>query len=198
MSVVSVLAREHAGGLESPDPAGGHTGIVLRPGRLGPINRWRRGPRPPADTETSIEAPYRLQVSPSRFGAFTHDPAPTRSPVDPTRTELWRTHLTVRTEDADGAFTGLDDTDDTQRIVRAVWTRDLDAADADPHRWRGRVASQVPHDGRGVRRVVASPRGGLALGPAGHGSPARRTCDAARPVPAGEGAARLFDAIRSG
>ena len=69
-------------------------------------------------------------MSPSRFGAFTHDPAPTRSPVDPRRTELWRTHLTVRTEDRDGTFTGLDDTDETQRIVRAIWSRDLDPADA--------------------------------------------------------------------
>ena len=110
--------------------AGGHTGIVLRPGRIGPIIRPKRGPRPPTDLETSIEAPYRLQVSPSRFGAFTHDPAPTRSPVDPTRTELGRHHLTVRTEDRDGTFTGLDDTDETQRIVRAVWSRDLDPADA--------------------------------------------------------------------
>ena len=128
VSVVSVLARDEAG--QGRGRAGGHTGIVLRPGRLGPVIRWRRGPRPPTDTETSIEAPYRLQVSPSRFGAFTHDPAPTRSPVDPGRTELWRTHLTVRTEDRDGAFAGLDDTDETQRIVRAIWSRDLDPADA--------------------------------------------------------------------
>ena len=128
VSVVSVLARDEAG--QGRGRAGGHTGIVLRPGRLGPIIRWRRGPRPPTDTETSIEAPYRIQVSPSRLGAFTHDPAPTRSPVDPGRTELWRTHLTVRTEDRDGAFAGLDDTDETQRIVRAIWSRDLDPVDA--------------------------------------------------------------------
>ena len=127
VSVVSVLARGNA---DDGGRAGGHTGIVLRPGRVGPIVRPRRGPRPPTDLETSIEAPYRLQVSPSRFGAFTHDPTPTRSPVDPTRTELWRTHLTVRTEDREGTFTGLDDTDETQRIVRAIWSRDLDPADA--------------------------------------------------------------------
>ena len=139
VSVVSVLARDdtgqggqggQGGGQGGLGRAGGHTGIVLRPGRIGPIVRPRRGPRPPTDLETSIEAPYRLQVSPSRFGAFTHDPAPTRSPVDPRRTELWRTHLTVRTEDRDGTFTGLDDTDETQRIVRAIWSRDLDPADA--------------------------------------------------------------------
>ncbi|HEU4998498.1 MAG TPA: hypothetical protein VFT68_06090, partial [Lapillicoccus sp.] len=124
----TALGRLRAGG--ALDRAGGHTGIVLRPDRLGPIIRWRRGPRPPTDIETSIEAPYRVQVSPSRFGAFSHDPAPTRAPADPARTELWRTHLTVRTEDADGTFTGLDDTDETQRIVRAVWSRDLDPADA--------------------------------------------------------------------
>ena len=55
VSVVSVLARDEAG--QGRGRAGGHTGIVLRPGRLGPVIRWRRGPRPPTDTETSIEAP---------------------------------------------------------------------------------------------------------------------------------------------
>jgi hypothetical protein len=158
VSVVSDLARDEAG--LGRGRAGGHTGIVLRPGRIGPIVRPKRGPRPPTDLETSIEAPYRLQVSPSRFGAFTHDPAPTRSPVDPGRTELWRTHLTVRTEDRDGTFTGLDDTDDTQRIVRAVWSRDMDQADAGAAKDPPGLAPQSlnPPQRRGIVRQTSDVR----------------------------------------
>ncbi|MEW9873097.1 hypothetical protein [Arthrobacter sp. HS15c] len=74
-----------------------------------------RGIHKPGDLETAIEAPYRLIVSPSRLGAFRHS----TTPLGPAgRTELWRTHLTVRTD------TGPDDDDADQRIVRALWTRD--------------------------------------------------------------------------
>lgn len=74
-----------------------------------------RGVHKPGDLETAIEAPYRLIVSPSRLGAFRHS----TTPLGPAgRAELWRTHLTVRTE------TGTDDGDTDQRIVRALWTRD--------------------------------------------------------------------------
>lgn len=79
-------------------------------------------PRPPGALETAIEAPYHLVVSPSRLGAFRHDSAP-KGPPD--RSELWRTHLTVRT--ADGL---LDDDDADQRIVRALWNRDNDVQPA--------------------------------------------------------------------
>ncbi|HEY9356634.1 MAG TPA: hypothetical protein VIQ52_10055, partial [Arthrobacter sp.] len=74
-----------------------------------------RGVHKPGDLETAIEAPYRLIVSPSRLGAFRHS----SRPLGPSgRAELWRTHLTVRTD------TGTDDGDTDQRIVRALWTRD--------------------------------------------------------------------------
>ena len=69
----------------------------------------------PGDLETAIEAPYRLMVSPSERGAFRHSSTPI-GPSD--RAELWRTHLTVRTDE------GYDDEDADQRIVRALWTRD--------------------------------------------------------------------------
>ncbi|WP_456844247.1 hypothetical protein [Cellulomonas sp. P5_C6] len=78
----------------------------------------RAGIEPPGDLETAIEAPYRLLVSPSARGAFRHDAVP-KGPAD--RSELWRTHLTVRRDD--GTF---DDDDADQRIVRALWTRDSD------------------------------------------------------------------------
>ncbi|MBX9246624.1 hypothetical protein ICW40_17680, partial [Actinotalea ferrariae] len=103
------------------------------PGRVGGIRLPpipQRGPRAPTDTETAIEAPYRVTVSPSVLGAFRHDVAPVTAPDDAARTELWRTHLTVRATGEDGTFTGHDDTDDAQRVVRAVWSRDMDALDA--------------------------------------------------------------------
>ncbi len=74
-----------------------------------------RGVEPPGELETAIEAPYRLIVSPSERGAFVHSSTPT-GPAG--RPELWRTRLTVRTDD------GFDDRDEEQRIVRALWTRD--------------------------------------------------------------------------
>lgn len=73
------------------------------------------GSEPPSETETAIEAPYRLVVSPSRLGGFRHSAVPV-GPAD--RVELWRTHLSVR------GRSGLDDANDEQRIVRALWTRD--------------------------------------------------------------------------
>ncbi|MFZ2526960.1 MAG: hypothetical protein WAX14_04785 [Rhodococcus sp. (in: high G+C Gram-positive bacteria)] len=76
------------------------------------------GIEPPGDLETAIEAPYRLVISPSEHGGFRHEvgaKGPDR------RYELWRTHLTVRTDD--GTF---DDGDTDQRIVRALWTRDYE------------------------------------------------------------------------
>lgn len=74
------------------------------------------GIEPPRDVETAIEAPYRLIVSPSARGAFRHETSP-KGPSD--RSELWRTHLTVRRDDGT-----VDDDDADQRIVRALWTRD--------------------------------------------------------------------------
>ena len=71
---------------------------------------------PPRDLETAIEAPFRLIVSPSARGAFRHATSP-KGPVE--RPELWRTHLTVRTDDGT-----LDDDDSDRRIVRALWNRD--------------------------------------------------------------------------
>ncbi|MFC9919600.1 hypothetical protein [Agromyces binzhouensis] len=78
-----------------------------------------RDAEPPSRLETAIEAPYHLIVSPSARGAFRHAERPVGPPG---RAELWRTHLTVRTEE------GLDDEDDGQRIVRGLWTRDHEVA----------------------------------------------------------------------
>ncbi|MGA9678076.1 MAG: hypothetical protein WBR28_23455, partial [Mycobacterium sp.] len=71
----------------------------------------------PAQTETAIEAPWRLFLSPNYSGAWAHSStAVTLS----NRTELWHTRLAVRTLQGDGLT--ADET--IPRRVRAVWSPD--------------------------------------------------------------------------
>ncbi len=74
--------------------------------------------RPPFLNETSIEAPYRLILSPNRYGAWFHARQPVRS-ADGKVVELWHTRLGTR-------LPGDQPTEDEHylRTVRAVWTRD--------------------------------------------------------------------------
>ncbi|MCS5719728.1 hypothetical protein N1027_16465 [Herbiconiux sp. CPCC 205763] len=80
--------------------------------------------RPPEAGETSIEAPFRLAVSPAADARWMHAAEPVHGD-DPPETgrpelvELWHTRLVRDPE-------GVDDPDDRRRIVRAVWTRDRD------------------------------------------------------------------------
>ena len=76
----------------------------------------RPEPRPPSRTETSLEIPYELFLSPHRFAAWLHAPAPFTSPQGG-HTELWHTRLGARQPDGTAAE-GATDT----RTVRAVWT----------------------------------------------------------------------------
>lgn len=102
--------------------------LDLTPGPVvvGPLLRGL--PRVPDDLETALEVPWRLVVSPSaEHGAFRHAVEPVVAPDDPSRTELWRTTLTTRVVDDDGALLGHDD-GAAQRVVRAVWARDLEPA----------------------------------------------------------------------
>ncbi|MDQ2783311.1 hypothetical protein [Lapillicoccus sp.] len=105
------------------------------PDQAGPPPPTGIGPEPPKDDETAIEVPYRLVVSPSERGSFQHRTNPVGPGDDAsarTRVELWRTHLTVRpsdghgTDGADGGAVPDAPVDDTQRIVRAVYTRDFE------------------------------------------------------------------------
>lgn len=86
--------------------------------------RPRRQARPPRADETAIEAPYRLFLSPSAEGGFTHSSTPVAAPTDERRVELWHSRLGVRTN-IDGGWK-IEERADTQRIVRAIWARDLD------------------------------------------------------------------------
>ncbi len=81
-------------------------------------------PRPPNWNETAIEVPSRLQLSPSIDGAWAHATKLDKQPGE--AVELWHTRLGVRTTDPD-ATARVDEDDPTQRIVRAVWTRDVEA-----------------------------------------------------------------------
>jgi hypothetical protein len=94
-------------------------------------------PRPPLPAETAIEIPSRLQLSPSSDGGWAHavdlddERGGGTGPV-----ELWHTRLGVR-DVKDGAVS-IDETHSLQRIVRAVWTRDITTwsetpSDVPPH-----------------------------------------------------------------
>lgn len=73
--------------------------------------------REPRATETAIEAPWRLFLSPTALETWAHSiPAVTLG----NRTELWHTRLAVRAKGSDGFVA-----DETQpRNVRAVWSPD--------------------------------------------------------------------------
>jgi len=76
----------------------------------------------PTPTETSLEIPYRLMLSPSEVGAWVHATAPVTRENPGTRlkrTELWHTRLGVRL-DKDGP---VDEANDLYRTVRAIYKR---------------------------------------------------------------------------
>jgi hypothetical protein len=79
-------------------------------------------PAPPTDTQTSLELPWRLQISPDGNGAFAQSPVAVEHNG---RFELWHTRLGVRAHDKDGNPT-VDELSADQRTVRAIWARDFD------------------------------------------------------------------------
>jgi hypothetical protein len=82
--------------------------------------------RTPTQFETAIEAPYRLIVSPSAHGGWSHSNTPVGAGVDERRVELWHTRLGVRQTSADGETIVVNEKSATQRIIRAIWARDRD------------------------------------------------------------------------
>ena len=92
------------------------------------------GPAPlaPTATETAIEMPYRLIISPNQCGAWAHASVPVSS--ESGRTELWHTRLGCRGAAGDP----IDESARTQRPFRnisAIWARDQAnfPATAPPH-----------------------------------------------------------------
>ena len=99
-------------------------GIEIGP--LLPIDVRPPVPRAPESTETALEIPWRLQLSPHSRGAFAH----ALDEVDHDgRVELWHSRLATRTDaepDLDPAATPpVDESQVASRTVRAVWTRDF-------------------------------------------------------------------------
>jgi hypothetical protein len=82
--------------------------------------------RAPASTETAIEAPWRLFLSPNYSGTWAHAAQPVT--LD-NRTELWHTRLAVRAAKGDGF--SADET--IPRRVRAVWSPDYNPNFIPPH-----------------------------------------------------------------
>ncbi|MDQ1654097.1 MAG: hypothetical protein QOI35_3297, partial [Cryptosporangiaceae bacterium] len=96
------------------------TGLVLNvvPAAARTIN-GRPGPQAPASSQTSIEAPWGLMLSPDDGAGWAHSLTPV---THGGRTELWHTRLGVRQNG------GIDEADATHRTVRAVWTPGYDVA----------------------------------------------------------------------
>ena len=88
-----------------------------RPGR----SRCPADPAPASPTETSLELPWRLQISPNEHGAFAHSLPPIEHEG---RYELWHTRLGVRAEDEQGHPT-VNERETTHRTVRAILARDF-------------------------------------------------------------------------
>jgi hypothetical protein len=94
---------------------------------LDTIAAIRPTPALPAFTQTAIESPYRLIISPSVLGGWAHA---VDSVEHGGRTELWHTRLGVRvTEDGE---IEVNEVSPFQRVVRAVWTPYLAKSDSPP------------------------------------------------------------------
>jgi hypothetical protein len=78
-------------------------------------------PSKPDPTQTAIEAPYRLILSPNKFAGWAHSRSPVSQKTD--RIELWHTRLGIRLE-GDGA---VDEKQDYYRTLRAIWSDDYSA-----------------------------------------------------------------------
>jgi hypothetical protein len=124
-----------------------------------PMPRPRPRPRPvlpraPLPGETAIEAPHRLIISPSSLEGFTHATDAQSAPSDPDRVELWHSRLGVRGLDQDDNVI-IDERANRQKIVRAVWTRDLDQPPPDIVTF---LASLTASDREALVRQTADPR----------------------------------------
>lgn len=79
---------------------------------------------------TALETPYRLFLSPNKYGAWKH--ITNSSATSEKRTELWHTRLAVKLNEADGESDGKIDEKSTEaRTVRAIWSPDFHYS-ADP------------------------------------------------------------------
>jgi hypothetical protein len=118
-----VDARAGTGHIVSAD--GRSIGLV--PSKLPPGFVFRgTKPREPNAGETAIEAPFRLFISPSALNGWIHARKAVAAPADEMRIELWHSRLGVRSVATNGDVT-IDERNQPQKIIRAIWARDLEA-----------------------------------------------------------------------
>lgn len=114
---------------------------VVDPGRI-PQVVVRRGTysRKATKDETAIEAPFRLQLSPTGQGHWVHAAEAEAAPDAPGNVELWHTRLDTGIRTPQDLGHPGSAADALTRVVRAVWTRDRD--DLTAAQWRDVTADQ--------------------------------------------------------
>ncbi len=127
-------------GVKASDVAG-PVGELFDPGRI-PIEVFRRGTysRKATLDETAIEAPYRLQLSPTSPGHWVPAADAQRAADATGSVELWHTRLDTGTRTPEDLGRPGSAADAQTRVVRAVWTRDRD--DLTTAQWRDIRADQ--------------------------------------------------------
>jgi hypothetical protein len=122
---------------------GGQVGDLLDP-RIPPIV-VRRGTysRKATLDETAIEAPFRLQISPTSQGHWVHAAHTVAADDAPGHVELWHTRLDTGERTEKDLLWPTEPADDETRVVRALWTRDRD--DLPTADWRDPFVDQSPN-----------------------------------------------------
>ena len=124
-AVVGVHIDERIAGSEDHRLIGG--GRIFPDPRIRVTSRTRLS-RPAGSLETAIDVPFRLTISPSALGGWSHSNTPVGAEDAAHRVEMWHTRLGVRRTDESEVT--VDERDHPQRVVRAVWARDRE-------RWPG-------------------------------------------------------------
>jgi hypothetical protein len=106
------------------------------------IAKLLQRPYDPRPWETSIEAPWRLELSPNRFSAWAHATDPVVADwTDAVHiTELWHTRLAVRRAgELEPGESPVDEREEYYRTLRAIWSPDYDrdATKSDPPHFPG-------------------------------------------------------------
>ncbi|MBC8145312.1 MAG: hypothetical protein H7X80_06980, partial [bacterium] len=110
----------------------------------------------PTGTQTAIESPFRLIVSPNAYGKWTHalKPVVHQQPVsEQPHTELWHTRLGVEGEDGVVEFDNKDEVDELSsdmRTIRAIWKEgpnpfNTSYAHIEPHYFAGPPLTPEPN-----------------------------------------------------
>ncbi len=128
--LVAEYARTHGislgRGLDSTAIAGHVGDLVIS--RERDVIAFRRGTysRKATLDETAIEAPFRLQVSPTDEGHWVHAAQPVPAADAPGNVELWHTRLDTGERTEEDLLHPGRPADAESRVIRAVWARDRD------------------------------------------------------------------------